>query len=96
MQQWGVDYWENYSTVLSWISVKSILAISSIHEFLIISIDSIIFFYQAELDVDVLMELTLGIRVDGNRGEWVLQLKKSIYGLNQASENWFDPLKTGL
>ena len=26
----------------------------------------------------------------------MLRLNKSLYGLNQASENWFDPLKTGL
>ena len=26
----------------------------------------------------------------------VLKLNKSIYGLNQASEHWFDQLKTGL
>ena len=37
------------------------------------------------------MDITLGIGVDGNRGEWVLKLNKSLYGLNQASVNWFVP-----
>ena len=49
-----------------------------------------------DLYVDVFMELHLGMGVDGNRGEWVLKLNKSLYGIKQANENWFDPLKTGL
>ena len=30
---------------------------------------------QEDFYVDVLMELPLGIRVNGNRGKWVLKLK---------------------
>ena len=32
MQQWGVKYWEIYAPVVDRISVRSLLAISSIHE----------------------------------------------------------------
>ena len=32
MQQWGVNYWENYDPVVNWISLRSLLAIASIHE----------------------------------------------------------------
>ena len=28
--------------------------------------------------------------------DYILKLKKSLYGLNQASANWFDTLKAGL
>ena len=42
------------------------------------------------------MDLPLGMGVDGNRGEWVLNTNKSLYGIKQASENWFDILKNGL
>ena len=42
------------------------------------------------------MELHLRLGVDGNRGEWVLKLKKSLNVIKQASENWVDILKTGL
>ena len=34
--------------------------------------------------------------VCGNRVEWVIKSNKSLYGLNQASENWFDLIKNGL
>ena len=53
-------------------------------------------FPQYDLDVDVFMDIPLGMVFDENIGEWVLKLKKSIYGLKQANKNWFDPLKTGL
>ena len=31
MQQWGANYWETYAPVANWISVKSLLSITSIH-----------------------------------------------------------------
>ena len=42
------------------------------------------------------MDLYLGMGVHGNRVEWVLMLNKSLCRIRQASENWFDLLKTGL
>ena len=33
MQQWVVNYWETYDPVINWISVRSLLSISSMHEF---------------------------------------------------------------
>ena len=39
------------------------------------------------------MELHLVIGVDGNRGEWFLKLNTQLYGLKQASTNWFDLYK---
>ena len=59
-------------------------------------IDCILAFPQDELYVDVFKALTLVILVDGNRGEWVLKLNKSLYVINKSSANWFDLLKTGL
>ena len=34
MQQWGVNYWDTYASVVNWIIIFSLLAISSIHLFL--------------------------------------------------------------
>ena len=44
MQKWGVNYWETYSPVVNWISVSSLLSISSIHYFPIISIEFVLAF----------------------------------------------------
>ena len=62
IQQWGVNYWETYAPVVNWISVTSLLAISSIHEFPSRSIDYSLAFPKYGLDVDVLITLPLVIR----------------------------------
>ena len=58
------------------ISVRLLLAIASIHEFPSISIEFVLAFNQADLDVDVFMYLPLGMGVDGKRVKWVLKLNK--------------------
>ena len=50
------------------IGVRSILAIASIHELKITSIDFVMAFTQADLDVDVFVDITLVMGLDGNIG----------------------------
>ena len=75
--QWGFNYWESYAPVVNWISVRSILAIASIHELPSISIDFLLDFGKAYIDMDVFMEISLGIGVGGNRGESLIKLKNN-------------------
>ena len=96
MQQWGVNYWENYAPVVNWISVRLLLYIASIHEFPSISIDFVPAFPQDDLDVYLFIYITLVMVFYGNREYFFLNLNKSLYGLNQTSVTWLDPLKTGL
>ena len=96
IQKSGVNYWETYAPVVNLISVRSLLLISIIHEFLSRLIDFVLDFPQYDLDVDVLMDLPLVILVYLNRVEWVLNLNKSFYGIKQKSANLFRLLKTGL
>ena len=45
------------------------------------------------------MELPIGMEVPGSEGNnkfYVLRLRKSLYGLKQASANWYDMLRKGL
>ena len=85
------------------------LSIGSVSDFLLVlaeivglesqAIDFALAFPQAELDVPVYMELPMGIEVENSNGEkkqHVLRLRKSLYGLKQASANWYDMLRTGL
>jgi histone deacetylase 1/2 len=99
MQQWGVSYWETYSPVVNMLTVCLLLALCHIHGLHLKSINFVLAFPQTNLDVDIWMELPMGIVIDScasdSRG-YVLKLKKSLYGLEQASLNLFEKLKQGL
>ena len=63
------------------------------------AIDFVLAFPQAELDVDIWMYLPIGFQVDTDnesKQSHLLKLNKSLYGLKQASLNWFEKLKQGL
>ena len=97
MQQWGENYWETYSPVVNMLTVRLLLLICKIHNLESRSIDFVLAFPQAELEEDIWMELPLGVDVgEEYEGEYLLKLKRNLYGLKQASHNWFNHLKEGL
>ena len=96
MQTWGVNYWETYSPVVNWLSVCTLMALSIIHELETRSIDFVLAFPQADLDVPVYMELPMGFRHHDTSQRYVLRLNKNLYGLKNASLNFFNLLKEGL
>ena len=83
MQTWGTNYWETYAPVVNWASVRLLLAVAKIHKLPSKSIDFVLAFPQADLEVPVYMELPLGFEapLNGNRRLYVLRLNKSLYGL---------------
>jgi hypothetical protein len=99
-QTWGLDYWETYAPVVTWASVRLLLIVAKIHGLESKSIDFVLAFPQADLDVPVYMELPAGVNPvdvsDENRRRYVLKLNKSLYGLKQAGYNWFEKLREGL
>ncbi len=62
------------------------------------AIDFVLAFPQAMLDVDIWMYLQIGFQVDtkNESKRYILKLNKTLYGLKQASQNWFEQLKQGL
>jgi hypothetical protein len=95
MQTWGENYWETYAPVVNWLSVRTLMALSIIHDLETRSIDFILAFPQAELDVDIYMELPYGFDIDGSK-RYILKLNKNLYGLKNASHNFWMLLKSGL
>ena len=65
--------------------MRSRLSIPSTYELPSISIDFVLAFPQAELDVDVFTEIPLGMVVYINRVEQFLNLNQSLYGINKTS-----------
>jgi hypothetical protein len=68
MQTWGQNYWETYALVVNWASVQLILAIANIHGKHFKSIDFVLAFPQADLEIPVYMELPIGF--DAPEGEY--------------------------
>ena len=63
------------------------------------SIDFVLAFLQADLDVDIWMELPIGLQPiedPSSPQHYVLKLRKNLYGLKQASFNWYEKLRDGL
>ena len=97
MQKWGENYWETYSPTVSWMSVRALLAVGIIHDLSTSTVDFTLAFPQVDLDIDVFMELPIGcVGPNGDRKGYVLKLNKSLYGLKQASHNWFNYLGEAL
>ena len=98
MQQWGDNYWETYSPVVNMLSVRLLLSLAKIYNLDSKAIDFVLAFPQADLDVDIWMYLPIGFQVDGQTEadsdrRYILKLNKNLYGLEQASYNWFEKLK---
>ncbi len=98
MQTWGQNYWETYAPVVDWASVCLLLAIAKIHGLSSKSIDFVLAFSQADLEIPVYMESPIGFDAPNNEDQqfYILKLNKSFYGLKQAGYNWFAKLSNGL
>ena len=96
MQWWGENYWETYSPVVNMLIVRLLLSVAHIYGLNSKSIDFVLAFPQADIDIDVWMELPEGIIPVGDESNccrYILKLNKSLYGLKQASHNWYEKLE---
>jgi len=81
------------------ISVKLLLVIAKIHGLELKLIDFMLAFPQADLDIDIWMELPIRFQMieDPDHSQlYMLKLKKNLYGLKQASFNWYEKMQDGL
>ena len=82
------------------LTVRLLLALCNIHKLKSKSIDFVLVFPQADLDVDIWMELPIGFIIDeaayNESRSYVLKLNNNLYGLKQASLNWYDKICDGL
>ena len=96
MQIPGEHFWDTYSPVVQMSTVRLLLTLSLLLGMKTRSIDFTLAFTQAPIDVETYIDLPIGFEVDGRKDDYVLQLKKTLYGLKQAGLNWFDTLRTHL
>jgi len=97
-QQKGINYWETYSPVVAWETIRSLLSLAIMYGWETRQVDFVLAFPQAEVECDMYMEIPKECYVEGTdlNEDNVLLLKKNLYGAKQAGKVWFDFLKKGL
>ena len=87
-QKDGVDYKETFSPVSKKDSFRIIMAMVAHYDLELLQMDVKTTFLNGNLDEEVYMDQPEGFSVEGKE-HMVCKLKKSIYGLKQASRQWY-------
>jgi hypothetical protein len=104
----GINFWETYAPVVSWRTVRLTLILSLLSGLKSRQVDYVSAYTQAPLDCELFLNIPPSFTIHdgkvifsssstkGNSKDWVLKIKKNMYGLKQAGSNWFDTLKNSL
>jgi len=95
LQKEGVDYTETFAPVAKFTSIRVLLALAAQHDWEIHQMDVKTAFLHGDLDVDIYMRQPEGFAEPGKE-DLVCQLKKSLYGLKQASRAWYQKIDAAL
>ena len=86
-QKFGVDYDQTFSPVVSFESVRSIIAIAAKNGLKLHQMDVKTAFLNGELKEEIFLKQPEGFVVKGHE-DYVCKLKRSIYGLKQSARCW--------
>ena len=86
-QKEGIDYEETFSPVAMLKSIRILLSIAAHYDYEIWQMDVNIAFLNGNLEEEIYM-MQLECFISKNQEHMVCKLKRSIYGLKQASRSW--------
>jgi len=100
----GIDYWDTYSPVVSWSTVRLLVTSALIKGWHMESIDFVLAFPQAPVKTDIFMKppkvprdfVIPDLPNFTDRFQNVYQLIKNLYGLKDAGRTWYQYLRKGL
>lgn len=95
-QVFGEDFYETFSPVVMWMTVRFLLILSLICGWHTKQVDFVLAYPQADIEQEMFMELPVGIHPVDDRKDYVLKLRKNLYGQKQAGRVWAQHLKKGL
>ncbi|XP_075499123.1 uncharacterized protein LOC142537497 [Primulina tabacum] len=85
-QQQGIDYHDTFSPTAKIVTIRCMLSLAAIKGWNLHQMDVTNAFLQGDLDEEVYMDMPLGYSRQGESK--VCLLRKSLYGLKQASRQW--------
>jgi hypothetical protein len=84
-QQYGIDYTETFAPVLKYKSLRIILVLSVIYQTELEQLDVKTAFLNASVSEDIYVSIPEGMNMNE---DYVLKLKKALYGIKQAPREW--------